>query len=540
MRRIFASLDQTKNLFGLVLVTICLGSALALLPLPYAAVLVGASAVLVLALIDPVWALYLAVLSVPVQEIVQLPGGLSVTQAALLLAVGAWGLRILAYPERPVYFGRIALGLAVLLWALALATATTPYSQNEALKETLRWTTVALIYLLALNSITATSATDNWRWRAVGLVICLLFAPAANALFGLWQFITASGPPSFAVAGGRFVRAYGTIGQPNSFAGYLNMAWPLAVALVLSAVLAYWAQRPRQRWSWSLLLPGSLFAGFAALLLLGLVASFSRGGWVGAAGGVLGLIVGLVATLDPTLRQRAWHWGGIALVGGLALLLLGGEGLLPDIIAQRLASITRNLRLFDVRTVMVTPENFAVVERMAHLQAAWAMWLQYPLTGVGPGNFSLAFEGSNGLAPLTLHPWYGSRGHAHNYYLHIAAEAGTIGLVAYLSLLATLVLQARVTLRRVSGWFWRGIAIGGCGIITSVAAHNIFENLHVLNMGIQMAALWGLLAALERNAPFQQAATLDSSAFNATALLEAGPGVHALQRTAQNSLDMTP
>jgi hypothetical protein len=50
----------------------------------------------------------------------------------------------------------------------------------------------------------------------------------------------------------------------------------------------------------------------------------------------------------------------------------------------------------------------------------------------------------------------------------------------------------------VQGWFWLGIVIGGCGIIATVAAHNLFENLHVLNMGVQLGAIWGLLAAAEQ------------------------------------------
>lgn len=72
------------------------------------------------------------------------------------------------------------------------------------------------------------------RWQLWALVACLLLAPAAEAALGLAQFVRGYGPPSFRLAAGLpFVRAYGTIGQPNSFAGYLNMAWPLALALAV-------------------------------------------------------------------------------------------------------------------------------------------------------------------------------------------------------------------------------------------------------------------------------------------------------------------
>src|SRR5207244_4477150 len=83
-------------------------------------------------------------------------------------------------------------------------------------------------------------------WQAAGLVACLLLAPAADAAIGLAQFATGDGPSSFRIAAGSpFVRAYGTIGAPNSFAGYLNMAWPLALALAVGAVRWAWGRRTK-------------------------------------------------------------------------------------------------------------------------------------------------------------------------------------------------------------------------------------------------------------------------------------------------------
>lgn len=473
--------------------------SLALLPLRLAMLLVGGVVVATLALINPIWALYVAVLSVPVQELVHLPGGLSVTQAAFVLAGGTWALRLLAYPYRPVVFGRVAFGLVLLLWVLLLASLTTPYSAMEGLKETLRWGTVALIYLLTLNMLVSEpTETPVPQWHAVGLVGCLLLAPTANALLGLWQFMTGSAPASFAIAQGDFSRAYGTIGQPNSFAGYLNMTWPLAVALALGA----WKEQLTRRHARREVLLWAVGATAAAgLLLAALGASLSRGGWVGAMGGTAVMGAALLVSQGAQVRRYAVRLVAVAAAGAMLVLIVGSAGLLPAAATARVESIVRNLRLFDVRTVNITPDNFAVVERMAHLQAGWAMLKTYPITGVGPGNFSLAYEGRGapGLSPFSIHPWYTSQGHAHNYYLHLAAETGVLGLLAYLLLLGLLVVQGYISLRRAEGWFWQSIAIGGCGVIGAVATHNIFENLHVLNMGVQLGAAWGLLAAIEQH-----------------------------------------
>ena len=202
---------------------------LALLPLPSIAPILGLGLALVLSLLDPVFGLYCAVLSVPMQDLVQLPGGVTCTQAAMLLATSAWGLRVLAHPERPIAKGRLLPLWAALLWVLLLATSFTPYSRAEGFKEVFRWGESFLIWLIAVNTI-------ERPWQIAGLAACLLLAPAADAAIGLVQAATGDGPSSFRIApGSLLVRAYGTIGAPNSFAGYLNMAWPLALALAVGA-----------------------------------------------------------------------------------------------------------------------------------------------------------------------------------------------------------------------------------------------------------------------------------------------------------------
>jgi O-antigen ligase len=173
--------------------------------------------------------------------------------------------------------------------------------------------------------------------------------------------------------------------------------------------------------------------------------------------------------------------------------IIGLAQVLPAPVAERLASIGRSVGIFDASRVVVTPENFAVVERMAHLQAGWRMLRAHPLAGVGPGNFTPAYP------DFAVAPWYASRGHAHNFYLQIAAEAGALGLLAYLALIGALIRQAALALRRASGTVPRGIAVGCCGIIAAVAGHNLFENLHVLNMGIQLAGVWAILHAMRHS-----------------------------------------
>lgn len=474
---------------------LALGAALliGLAPLPEMLAAAGLALGAALALASPLLGACLAVLSVPAQDLVRLPGGMTLTQAAVPLAAASWALRAIPWRAhgpslwRAAPLPRLLLPWLALLLALLLSASLTPFSRSEALRETARWGAAFLVWLVAATSL-------RRRWHFVALAGCLVAAPAACAAIGLAQFASGDGPPAFRIAQDLpFVRAYGTIGQPNSFAGYMNMAWPIALALSTGATLQLArprAVRPRPgsaaaqpRWRrfglWT-----SAFGlwSITALLLTGLAASFSRGAWLGAAIGLLGLAAAL---------GRRWAIGaaGVLAAGALALAL-GGAGALPEPLGGRLASISRSVALFDAEGVAVTPENFAVVERMAHIQAGWRMLRERPLVGVGPGNYSAVYP------RVAVGQWYASRGHAHNFYLHIAAEAGLIGLAAYLALVASAAAGAVSAARHANDWLTGALAAGCCGMIAAVAGHNLFEQLHVLNMGVQLAAAWAIATAL--------------------------------------------
>lgn len=227
-----------------------------------------------------------------------------------------------------------------------------------------------------------------------------------------------------------------------------------------------------------------VFGGFALLLLAGLFASYSRGGWVGA-------IIG-VGALALVAGRRTATLAGVATLLLLLVGLLGAFSVLPPALTDRLGTIVNNVRIFDAGEVTITDDNFAIVERMAHWQAGWRMFSAYPLFGVGAGNFNEAY------ADFFVAPWAISQGHAHNYYIHSLAETGIFGLVSYLLLIGVMVREALRARRTLHGTVWGAAAVGVCGIMAAVAGHNVFENLHVLNLGIQLSGVWGLAILAQR------------------------------------------
>jgi O-antigen ligase len=248
-----------------------------------------------------------------------------------------------------------------------------------------------------------------------------------------------------------------------------------------------------------------------ALIGAAILASFSRGAWLGT----LGALIVITFLAGPRSRRAAT-------VGALLLaffLVAGGASLLPAFVQERFTSLAGDLGGPDVATAFITPENFAIVERRAHWEAGLQMFAHNRALGVGLGNFNERYEEFN-ISPTFIL----SQGHAHNYYIHVAAEAGLVGLGAYLLLLATLALAAARALRRTAGGdpLARALVVAGLGVVTAVAIHNVFENLHVLSMGIQLSAAWALFPIAAHGFAAAPAAPTTTATPRAAALAATG------------------
>ncbi|HUE76106.1 MAG TPA: O-antigen ligase family protein, partial [Chloroflexota bacterium] len=367
----------------------------------------------------------------------------------------------------------ITLWLLVAFVVLNVAGISQALATGAAIKEVLRWFQVLTVVVVAM-------ALLRRQVDVKRLVALLLIAGAAEALIGAFQFFTRTGPPSFAV--GQFLRAHGTFGQPNPFAGYLGMVLPLAIALLL-----FWAL-PRSRAGGDqrrALLWVAFAGGSASLMTLGLAMSLSRGAW-------LGILVGLsIIAAIASRRALAVLIAGIALASLMAFL--GAVDVLPAPVTARVTSITQSFAIYDVTGIRPNQANFAVIERLAHWQAAWSMFHDGLLFGIGPGQYVFRY------AEYQLPFWDDPLGHAHNFYLHVAAELGSIGLAIYLLIVGSLIVRAVGILRRSApGSFSRALALGCLGIIIGSSVHNGFDNLYVQGMNVHMALIFGMLLSYPR------------------------------------------
>ncbi len=437
---------------------------------------------------NPMWGAYALVLSVPVQDAVTLPGGVTFTQVLFVLVLGVWYAWVALREDRRIVLTPIAITLFLyLVCTLPSLWVTTSFS--ESLAEISRWLVTILSYIIIVNSISNRREMNR-------LIIVMLASGMVEAILGLVQAYSGFGPASFNV-GGLLTRAYGTIGAPNSFAGYIDLSLPLALAIAIY----YWGRWFSARRAVHLLdrpdfisrehLKMPLFTSFVALTLFWTVlTTLSRGAWVGLTFGVLAMVLALGKRAAAAIS---------ALFGGAAALVgLGAVGALPPTVTERFTQLISQLSVFDPRGVTPTPDNYNVVERMVHMATAGNMFLSSPWIGVGIGNFNVLFT------KFGIQGWPYSRGHAHNYYLHLLAETGIVGLTSYMIMLITAILVGVRAIRRArqaNDAYGEAICIGVLGVLITFAGHNIFEDLHVLNMGIQWGAALALFTLVQRRNP---------------------------------------
>jgi O-antigen ligase len=397
--RTLSGFFTVPNIIG-ALGSLVLIAMLLVLPLPWNFRLPLYLAALIWTILRPRVALYLMAFCIPWGSLDYLNiGALRLDSADILvvfLVIGwlvQWYLPIQIREKQREPF-QVPRYLAVVLLALLvtmLLSATAAINIKDSLKEISKWLEVLAIVLVGSQYL----QTRRQIWTLITL-ICL--AAITQAIFGYFQADLSLGPASFIRSGG--LRVYGTFDQPNPYAAYINM--PLSIAFALTLLTRDWLTR--------------LLAGITAImLLLAELLSQSRGGEIA-------LIAALAFILFVGMHgvRVLMRVGIIVILGGLAAALIG---LLPSTLT---GTIPKFLGLTQISLSAPSAQDYSTAERLAHWIAGLNMYLDHPILGVGIGNYPDAY------APYHVTIFLDPLGHAHNYYINIAAEMGTIGLIVYL------------------------------------------------------------------------------------------------------------
>lgn len=347
-------------------------------------------------------------------------------------------------------------GAFVLLAVGSLLGAEVTTGAFESVSELAKDVAVALIVGMLL------SGTQMLR----RLIWVLIVGGGFLASLSVLQFVTGAFGNEFLgfaqsavqeiVTGSDNVRISGPIGDPNFYAQWLVMLVPLAMDRM------YVESDSRLR----------VVAAIAAVMAsVAVVFTFSRGGAVALAVVVAGMLI----RHPPKLRTVA----AFAVVGVLAIPFL------PPGYVDRLGA------LGGVGSID-TDVDSSVRGRTAEIGAAWAMFTDRPLTGIGYGTYKANYQDYTRSLGIDLSA---KDREAHNLYLEVAAEMGLPGLVA----LGILIMAAfasigdgRRTLRRSGRYEADGtgyaLAMALIGyLITSVFLHMAFARLVWLMLGIAFA-----------------------------------------------------
>ncbi|MEL6308651.1 MAG: O-antigen ligase family protein [Chloroflexota bacterium] len=461
-------------LLGAIAVVAGLASAIA----PVLSMAILAVAIVALAIsLSPISALALMLCVAPLRTLIttesalQLP--LDVGQIAFVVFVFVWWIHRIIRKQQAFHVTQSPLLIAVGAFTVAIGmTAFVAFSLQFWMTEWLKWVVVLATMILIMD------LGRHRRWETI--VGVLVASGITNALVGLYIFFGGSGADHLLI-NGQYFRAFGTFGQPNPFGGFLGLLVPIAVVMAWGYLMQGWQiWQATKKLAWGKLPFLLYYAGGAVVMLGGIVASWSRGAW-------LGFVVSM-AVVAFCLPRKLWQ---SLLLSGSALTIVTGlwfGGLIPDSIQQRVLSSTEELFSFsDVRGVDITTSNYAIVERLAHWQAAMNMTQEHPWLGVGFGNYEVAY------AQFQLINWDFPLGHAHNYYLNILAEAGIIGFLFYAGMWLCIVWVTWYG-RQHPDVLMRSLVVGLMGSWAYLAFHSLLDNLYVNNVFLHLGVMLGLLA----------------------------------------------
>ena len=309
-------------------------------------------------------------------------------------------------------------------------------------------------------------------------------------------------------------RVTSVYGHPNNLGLYLGRVWPIAAVLAIAQ-----ARRTAQRTKPQATRLPALFFGICALLCLGgIVVSFSRGAWLGAAA-ALGVLVFYSTTGargwavsdsqraadEGRTNRRAEEDSGklsLALLGpGSPRLRLGGVGS-RRVAVGSLAALSAALVLVGGLAVVVRGglASGSAGMRVLLWREAAALLGQHPL-GIGLDQFYYYHNpefGRSRIDPVLVGTSEQFASHPHNLALNTWLSLGPLGLVAFTWLIVRFFRAALHGARAAGGAFVAyaaALSVGALAAMVAALLHGLVDNFYfVPDLAF---AFWLLLALAE-------------------------------------------
>jgi O-antigen ligase len=352
------------------------------------------------------WATFLIVLSIPLSFKFMLMGMAISFPAEILaglVAIFFLVFRLFSTEKLSMKFIRHPLTILVILDLAWLAMASL-FSEVPliSMKRVIVRTVYVIVFFFLFSLIFRDfkNITRIWLLYAIGLII-----PILSTLYNHSQY--------------EFIKTVSHIVTHPFYNDHTQYATCIAYVLpVLGLVIAtpgYFGLKLSHRLS---LLP------VAALLLAGLVFSWSRAAW-------LSILAALIFTLLVVFfRFRLWHFMLITILAGAVIYQYRTD------IYQRIEKVDAMSRSEDLEEHMESVVNIRTdpsnLERINRWNCAIRMFLDRPLTGFGPGTYQFVYGKYQITSEMTrISTNHGDRGNSHSEYLTYLSETGAIGFLIF-------------------------------------------------------------------------------------------------------------
>ena len=359
------------NIFFFAALGFVLGALFYFYPLEDFVKYLGAGAAAAAVLYRPLWGFYLLAAVLPfVPDLSLLLFAIVIVSAFLLHRLRGGGLGLDAEIFHP--------GLLLFTAAVAVFTLVSVHPEGSFRDFSIYIAALALLFVMV--------STLNHREQLYRFLLVALLAAAVVSLYGVYQYIAG------VEMGGTWVdeemnpflttRAFSFFGNPNILSMYLVglLSFPLALGL---STLNLWKK--------------FMFYALTGLMLLTLVLTFSRAGWMGGAAAVL------IFTLIKE-KKLIFLCLGLAAVGLL---------LMPDVVY---------LRLYSAFSLQDTSNIY----RLIIWREGWEMLRDFWFTGIGLGH-----EVFTELYPFYMFTRDKAPFHLHSTYLQLLVEVGVVGFLLF-------------------------------------------------------------------------------------------------------------
>lgn len=345
---------------------------------------------------------------------------------------------------------------------------------NPLTKEAIDLPILLFVIIITISTITSIDPSGSFRDLAIHItsigflfvivnninskrdfnifIVFLVFSATLVALYGFYQYkvgvemeakwVDTVNNPDVKT------RIYSVFGNPNILAEYLIMIIPISISL-------FWFSKKAHK--------KMVFLITSLILMLALILTLSRGGWLGFAFGIFVFIL--------LIEKR--------LLLSIIPVTLGALYFLPQSILNRILSIGNladSSNSYRIRMWSIT----------------WNIIKDHWLVGVGFGHlpFKATFE-----TYIRTMPTY----HAHNTYLETMAEMGILGFIVFISFIFILYKYSIKKLIKGKDRYIKTMAAGVLAGLSSVLVHGAVENiLYIPRIIMTFWILVALILALMR------------------------------------------